>query len=143
VDGGRIASIYTCDGASVSPPLAWSDAPVATTEYALTLTTIALDGTKYNWVLYGIPASVTALVQGATGVGIAGRSTDGPELRYYAPCSTGPGDKTYTFTLHALSGSPSFSVPAAQVDGPTLEAAISGLSIASRRVSFVYARTGP
>jgi len=141
-DGGRLASTYTCDGASVSPPLAWSGAPAATVEYALTLTTLALDGTKYNWVLYGIPASVTSLAQGTAGVGTAGRSTDGPELRYYAPCSTGPGDMVYTFTLHALSAAPPFSVPAAQVDGPALEAAILGRTLASRQVSFVYARTG-
>jgi phosphatidylethanolamine-binding protein (PEBP) family uncharacterized protein len=142
-DGGAISSVYTCDGAGTSPPLAWSDPPAATVEYALTLTTIALDGTKYNWVLYGIPAGVTTLAQGTTGVGIAGKSTDGPELRYYSPCSTGPGDKTYTFTLHALSGSPTLSVPATQVDGPALEAAISGLTLASRTVSFTYSRTGP
>jgi hypothetical protein len=49
---------------------------------------------------------------------------------------------TYTFTLYALSGSPSFSVPAAQVDGPALEAAISGLQLSSRKLTFVYARTG-
>jgi phosphatidylethanolamine-binding protein (PEBP) family uncharacterized protein len=141
-DGGRLAPTYTCDGASVSPPLAWSGAPAATVEYALTLTTLALDGTKYNWVLYGIPASVTSLAQGTAGVGTAGKSTDGPELRYYAPCSTGPGDKVYTFTLYALSAAPPFSVPAAQVDGPALEAAILGRTLASRQVSFVYARTG-
>jgi phosphatidylethanolamine-binding protein (PEBP) family uncharacterized protein len=141
-DGGAISSAYTCDGAGTSPPLVWSDPPVATVEYALTLTTVALDGTRYNWVLYGIPAGVTSLAQGATGVGIAGRSTDGPELRYHSPCSTGPGDKTYTFTLYALSGSPAFSVPADQVDGPALEAAISGLTIARRTVTFTYSRTG-
>jgi hypothetical protein len=33
-------------------------------------------------------------------------------------------------------------MPAAQVDGPTLETAISGLTIASRQVSFISARTG-
>jgi phosphatidylethanolamine-binding protein (PEBP) family uncharacterized protein len=143
VDGGRLAATYTCDGAGVSPDLSWSGAPTGTVQYALTLTTVALDGIKYNWVLYGIPASAAGLAQGSTGVGTAGKSTDGPELRYYAPCSTGPGDKTYTFTLYALSGSPSFPVPAAQVDGPALEAAISGLTLGSKQLSFVYARQGP
>jgi len=142
VDGGRLASTYTCDGSSVSPDLSWSGAPAGTVQYALTLTTAALDGTKYNWVLHGIPASASGLVQGSTGVGTAGKSTDGPELRYYAPCSTGPGDMTYAFTLYALSSSPSFSVPASQVDGPALEAAISGITLASKKLTFVYARQG-
>ncbi|HET8725089.1 MAG TPA: hypothetical protein VFM53_12905, partial [Anaeromyxobacteraceae bacterium] len=142
-DGGRISSTYTCDGAGTSPDLSWSGAPAATVEYALTLTTVALDGTKYNWVLYGVPASASGLAPGSTGVGIAGKSTDGPELRFYAPCSAGPGDKTYVFTLYALSGSPSFGVPAASIDGPALEAAISGLTLGSAQLSFVYARQGP
>jgi phosphatidylethanolamine-binding protein (PEBP) family uncharacterized protein len=141
-DGGRIAATYTCDGTSVSPALTWSGAPAGTVQYALTLTTVALDGTKYNWVLYGIPASATGLVQGAAGIGTAGRSTDGSELRYYAPCSTGPGDKTYTFTLYALSAAPSFKVPAAQVDGSALEAAVSGITLGRTQLSFVYARQG-
>jgi PKD repeat protein len=140
-DGGRIASTYTCDGTGLVPPIAWSGAPAGTVEYALTLTTVALDGTKYNWVLYRIPAVTNSIVDG-TSVGISGKSTDGSDLRYYAPCSTGPGDKTYVFTLYALSGSPSFSVPAAQVDGPALEAAISGMTLGSQQLSFVYARQG-
>jgi phosphatidylethanolamine-binding protein (PEBP) family uncharacterized protein len=140
-DGGRISAAYTCDGAGSVPPLAWTRPPVGTVEYALTLTTLASDGTKYNWVLYRIPASATGLVDG-TSVGISGRSTDGPDLRYYAPCSTGPGDKTYVFTLYALSGSPTFSVPASQVDGPALEVAVAPLTLASRTISFVYARQG-
>lgn len=141
VDGGRIASSYTCDGAGSVPPLAWSSPPTGTVEYALTLTTLAADGTKYNWVLYGIPASATEITD-ATSVGTSGKSTDGPDLRYYAPCSTGPGDKTYIFTLYALSAAPTFSVPAAQVDGPALEAAVAPLTLGSRTISFVYARTG-
>lgn len=141
-DGGRIAATYTCDGASVSPALSWSGAPAGTVQYALTLTTVALDGTKYNWVLYGIPTGADGLAQGSTGVGTAGKSTDGSELRYYAPCSTGPGDKIYTFTLYALSGAPSFKVPATQVDGPALEAAVSGLTVGRTQLSFVYARQG-
>jgi PKD repeat protein len=140
-DGGRISSAYTCDGAGSVPPLAWSGAPAGTVEYALTLTTLANDGTKYNWVLYRIPATASAIVDG-TSVGVSGKSTDGSDPRYYAPCSTGPGDKVYTFTLRALSGSTSFSVPASQVDGPALEAAASGLTLASRSISFVYARQG-
>ncbi|MFO1413889.1 MAG: hypothetical protein U1F10_08280 [Burkholderiales bacterium] len=138
-DGGRIAATYTCDGAGASPALTWSGAPAGTAQYALTLTTVALDGTRYNWVLYGIPAGTGSLAQ-ATTVGTAGKSTDGPDLRYYAPCSTGPGDKVYTFTLYALSRAPTFSVPAAQVDGPALEAAIAGITLGRTQLSFTYAR---
>ena len=140
-DGGTLPVRFTCDGTATTPPLAWTGAPEGTVEYALTISTIALDGTKWNWVLYHIPASVTSLAEGTT-VGTAGVSTDGPELRYYPPCSSGPGEKTYTFTLYALSGTPTFSVPASQVTGEILTSAISPLVIGSRQVNVTYTRTG-
>ncbi len=145
VDGGNLPSQYTCDGTagmlSSSPPLAWTGAPSGTVEFALTISTIANDGTKLNWVLYHIPGSVTSLAEGTT-VGTDGVSTDGSDLRYYSPCSTGPGAKTYTFTLYALSGTPTFSVPASQVTGGILTSAISPLVIGSSQVNVTYTRTG-
>ena len=145
VDGGALPSQYTCDGSggmlSHSPPLAWTGAPSGTVTYALTISTIALDGTKYNWVLYNIPSTVTSLAE-ATTLGTAGVSTDGSELRYYPPCSSGPGEKTYTFTLYALSGTPTFSVPASQVTGVILTSAISPLIIGSSQMNVTYTRTG-
>jgi phosphatidylethanolamine-binding protein (PEBP) family uncharacterized protein len=142
-NGGTLPASYTCDGASgmtsPSPALAWSGVPAGTAELALTLTTIALDGTKYNWVLFHIPASTTSLATG-TMVGTAGVSTDGPDLRYYPPCSLGPGLKTYTFTLYALSAAPTFSVAESKVTGPVLEAAIAPLTLASRQLQVSYTR---
>jgi phosphatidylethanolamine-binding protein (PEBP) family uncharacterized protein len=139
-DGGTMPVAYTCDGAGYSPPLAWSGAPAGTAQFALLMTTLALDGMKWNWVLYAIPASATALAEGGTDVGSFGLSSDGPELRYYPPCSQGPGAKTYTFTLYALSAAPSFSVPAARVSGPVVKSAIAGLVLDSTRVSVTYSR---
>ena len=142
-DGGTLPVDNTCDGGagmtSPNPALAWSAAPTGTVELALTMTTVALDGTKYNWVLFHIPASATALTSGTT-VGTAGVSTDGKDLRYYPPCSTGPGLKTYTFTLYALSAAPTFSVPESQVTGPILETAIAARTLASRQLTVSYTR---
>lgn len=92
-------------------------------------------------MLYHIPASVTSLAEETT-IGTAGVSTDGPELKYYPPCSSGPGEKTYTFTLYALSGTPKFSVPESQVTGVILNNAISPLIISSSQVNVTYTRTG-
>jgi phosphatidylethanolamine-binding protein (PEBP) family uncharacterized protein len=145
VDGGALPSRYTCDGSagmlSPSPPLAWTGAPSGTVEFALTISTIALDGTKWNWVLFNIPGTASSLAEG-TAVGTAGVSTDGSDLRYYPPCSSGPGEKTYTFTLYALSGTPTFSVPKSQVTGAILSSAISPLVIGSRQLNVTYTRTG-
>ena len=140
VDGGTLPVAYSCDGAGYSPPLAWSGAPEGTVQFAMLMTTLANDGMKWNWVMYGIPASATALVEGGGDVGTFGLTSDGPDLRYYSPCSQGPGAKTYTFTLYALSAAPTFSVPAAQVSGPLLTSAIAALILDSSLVSVSYTR---
>jgi PKD repeat protein len=139
-DGGAIPVEYTCDGAGSSPPLAWSGAPDGTVALAIMMTTLALDGQKWNWVLYAIPASVTSLAENTAGVGTAGVTSDGPEPRYYPPCSKGPGAKTYTFTIYALSGNPTFAVPAGQVTGEILTAAIGQLTLATAEMSVTYTR---
>jgi phosphatidylethanolamine-binding protein (PEBP) family uncharacterized protein len=139
-DGGTLPVVYTCDGAGHSPPLAWTGAPEGTVQFAVLMTTLANDGLKWNWLLYGIPAGVTSLAESATGVGTVGLSSDGPELRYYPPCSQGPGAKTYTFTIYALSAAPLLSVPADQVTGQVLTSAISPATLASSHVSVTYTR---
>lgn len=137
-DGSTLPVTYTCEASNggVSPPLAWSGAPQGTVEFAVTATTIAVDGKKWNWVLYDIPASVTSLAANTSGIGTTGASTDGPELKYYPPCSSGAGDRTYTFTLYALSGHPSFTV--SPVTGDALVEAIAPLTLGSRQMSVTY-----
>jgi len=104
------------------------------------MTTLANDGLKWNWVMYGIPASATALAESGVDVGTFGLTSDGPDLRYYPPCSQGPGAKMYAFTLYALSAAPTFAVPAAEVTGPVVTSAIAGLVLDSSRVSVTYTR---
>ena len=60
--GEPIPTRYTCDGADLSPPLAWSEVPQGTQSLAL----IADDpdapmGTWVHWVLYGLPADTREL----------------------------------------------------------------------------------
>jgi phosphatidylethanolamine-binding protein (PEBP) family uncharacterized protein len=142
VDGGTLPVEYTCDGAGSSPPLAWSNAPAGTAEFAILMTTLANDGLKWNWVLYGIPASATSLAENAANVGTAGLTSDGPKLAYSPPCSQGPGAKTYTFTIYALSGTPAFNVPASHVNGAAVTSTISRLTLATAQLSVSYTRSG-
>lgn len=136
--GGALPSEYTCDGRGSSLALAWSNAPAGTKEFALLMTTLPGDGTtKWNWVLYRIPAATTSLAKDTQGVGTAGVGSDGPTAAYQAPCSQGPGNKTYTFTLYALSASPTISGTA---NGPSVTAAIAGLILGSAKLDVTYAR---
>lgn len=139
-EGGALPVVHTCDGAGHSPPLSWSGAPEGTAQFALLMTTLANDGTRWNWLLYAIPASVRSLSANTSGVGTAGLSSDGPLLKYYPPCSQGPGAKTYTFTVYALSAAPTFAVPASQVTGAVLTSSLGPLTIASAALNVTYTR---
>ncbi len=141
VEGGSLPSDYTCDGTASSPPLAWADAPAGTKEFALLMTTVPAPGTlKYNWVLSGIPAGTTSLARNTSGVGTAGVGSDGPTASYQAPCSQGSGLKNYTFTLYALSATPSLSVAAKAVTGDVLGSAIAAITIGTSQLNLGYAR---
>jgi phosphatidylethanolamine-binding protein (PEBP) family uncharacterized protein len=140
-DGGALPAEYTCDGAGSTIALAWSNVPSGTREFALMMTTLPGDGTtKWNWVLYGIPASATGLARNSSGVGTLGVGSDGPQAAYQPPCSQGPGAKGYTFTVYALSASPSLPSPANQVTGAVLTAAISAVTLGSASMRLSYTR---
>jgi phosphatidylethanolamine-binding protein (PEBP) family uncharacterized protein len=140
-DGGTLPADYTCDGTGASVPLAWSGAPAGTKEFALLMTTLPGDGTtKWNWVMYGIPATTTSLERNTSGVGTFGVGSDGPSTAYQPPCSQGPGLKLYTFTIYALSASPALSVPSRQVTGAILTSAMANITLGSASLTLGYTR---
>jgi phosphatidylethanolamine-binding protein (PEBP) family uncharacterized protein len=139
--GGSLPATFTCDGAGVTMPLAWSNAPAGTAGFAVQMTTLPGDGsTHWSWVLYDVPATATGLAMASSGVGTLGLPDGAPSPAYSAPCSQGPGNKTYTFTVTALSAQPTFSVPASQVTGQVLATAIAPLTLASASLDVGYAR---
>lgn len=141
-NGGTLPTDYTIDGSGSSPPLSWVNPPAGTTQFALLMTTAAVDGTLYNWVLYNIPAATAGIAKNSAGVGtagvIVGHTTTLPG--YAPPQSPGGGDKTYTFTLYALSGAPTLSGDAT---GAALAAAIASKTLGFTNLSLSYARTAP
>lgn len=141
-DGGSMPADYTCDGTGSTLPLAWSGAPAGTKEFALMMTTLPGDGTtKWNWVLYHIPATTGRLVKDSFLVGTLGVGSDGPGMVYNPPCSQGPGAKVYRYTLYALSDAVAPGVPEAQVTGDVLTKAIAPLTLGTASLSTSFART--
>jgi len=104
------------------------------------MTTVAVDGVKWSWVLYHLPVSVTSLASDGASGGTEGLTSDGPLLQYSPPCSQGPGAKSYVFTLYALSSEPTFAVPPERVTGALVTAAIAGRTIASKTLTVSYTR---
>ena len=105
------------------------------------MTNLPGDGTtKYNWVLYGIPGTKTGLTKDSYGVGTLGVGSDGPNLAYQPPCSQGLGEKSYIFTVYALSAPPVLPATGA-VTGATLAAAMASVTLGKAALSLAYNRT--
>lgn len=140
---GHLPAEYTCDGDGSTLALSWNGAPAGTQSYAVIMHHVAApDEIHWYWVLYGIPAGLTSLPKNVSGIGILGNNINNGRAEYSPPCSKGPGDKEYIYTVYALSAEPQLSVPAAQVDRSTLLAAIQIITLASAELHVVYARAG-
>jgi phosphatidylethanolamine-binding protein (PEBP) family uncharacterized protein len=91
-------------------------------------------------MLYNIPATVTALPKNSLGVGTLGTNSVNDRTEYSPPCSKGPGAKTYTYTVYALSKAPEFTVATDKVDRDTLLAAIADRTLGSATLNVIYSR---
>lgn len=106
-DGTTIPRRFTCDGADLSPPLDWSDAPETTRSFVLLCDDPdAPAGTWRHWAAYDIPADRAALVEGAAqqGKGFKQAINDFQQPGYGGPCPPrGDGIHRYRFRLLALA----------------------------------------
>jgi len=135
---GLLPIDYTGDGAGATLPLAWSGAPAGTKSYALIMHHIDPEGVaKWYWTLYDIPASVTTLPKNTRDIGKTGTGFKG-NVGYEPPHSKGPGPKTYTLTLYALSGPAKVTVPPAAVNRAVLLAAIRDSVLATAELKVTY-----
>ena len=141
VEGGALPVEYTCDGARSTLALTWSGAPAATRSFAVIMHHVASPSdVHWYWVLYNIPANVIGLAKNITGIGTLGTNSVNRKTEYTPPCSKGPGSKTYTYTIYALSADPQLSVPASQVNRDVLLKAIQNITLASAELHVTYTR---
>lgn len=95
---------YTGEGEDISPPLAWSGLPDNTQEIAIICDDPDAPTPEpwVHWVLYGLPASVDALEEGADGTGKAGINSF--DRKGYGGPMPPPGHGThhYHFKIYAL-----------------------------------------
>lgn len=106
--GESIPREHTCDGADVSPPLAWRDAPAGTVTFALICDDPdAPVGTWDHWVIWNIPGTSSGLPSGVPREDILpdgarqgknGWGTNG----YRGPCPPRGKPHRYFFRLYAL-----------------------------------------
>ena len=107
-DGNPIPTRHTCDGADVSPPLQWSDAPAGAKSFALICDDPdAPVGDWVHWVIYGLPAATTALPEKIAPSetlpnGARQGVNDFRRVGYGGPCPPPGKPHRYFFKLYAL-----------------------------------------
>ena len=138
---GIYPKLFTCDSLGLSPGLQWSNAPAATTNYAVTMYTIPPTGDKHVYiVLYNIPSNINAIPNDSKSIGIFGINTVNGKATYTPPCSQGPGAKVYVLTLYALNAAPTITVPNTQVTMDLLLAGMKNKILDSAVMSVTYTR---
>jgi gluconolactonase len=136
---GRLPAEYTCDGEGSTLALSWSGAPAGTQGYAVIMHHNAPDNEiHWYWVLYNISADVTSLPKNMVGIGTLGTNSVNDRNEYAPPCSKGPGDKEYIYTVYALSAQP--QITTSPVNRAALLDAIKDITLASTELHVVYAR---
>lgn len=99
-DGAPIPVQYTCKGADIAPPLAWS-APLGA---ALVVDDPdSINGLYVHWVVIGIPPGSGSTADGQTPAGAATLPNTAGKSVYKGPCPpAGTGIHHYRFTLYQL-----------------------------------------
>ena len=99
-DGAPIPVQYTCKGADIAPPLAWS-APLGAA--LIVDDPDAVNGLYVHWVLIGIAPGSGATADGQTPAGATALPNTAGQSAYKGPCPpAGTGLHHYRFTLYQL-----------------------------------------
>jgi len=142
-DGGQIPVNHTCDGADISPPLAWGQVPAGTAGLAILVTDPdAPGGNFFHWVVYSIPPGTRSIPAGAVErAGLPGGSIQGVNdfgrQGYGGPCPPKGKPHHYHFTVYALDSAVS---PAGTRDGRMLARAMEGHILARGEIAGIYQR---
>jgi len=111
-EGAAIPVKHTCDGADVSPALAWTGVPKGAKSLALVCDDPdAPGGTWVHWVLYGLATAATGLPEGVSKVarlpdGTRQGMSDFKAVGYGGPCPPPGKPHRYYFRLYALDAVP-------------------------------------
>jgi Raf kinase inhibitor-like YbhB/YbcL family protein len=137
-DGDAIPQQFTCEGANVSPPLAWSGVPDGTRDLALTVDDPDAPGGRFvHWVAWGLDPATGELAEGAVPAGMVQGANGAGEPAYAGPCPPGGPAHRYVFTLYAVSQAVMLAPGA---DHAALLAAIAGIELAETQLTGTYSR---
>ena len=142
-DGGMMPDEYTCDGADVSPPLAWGPVPTEAKTIALICDDPDAPAKVWvHWVLFNIPANVKELPENirperTLASGARQGTNDSRTIGYSGP-SPPSGTHRYYFKLYALDTELGLQPGATK---PQLLEAMTGHVLAEGQLMGKYSRT--
>lgn len=137
--GAAIPARYTCGGADVSPPLAWSGVPAGAKSVALTMVDPDAPGRAFtHWVLFNMPAATSSLPEGGPlpAGSVEGRNDFGG-IGYRGPCPPSGRPHHYHVAVYALDTSPRLDRGATE---PAFAGAIRGHVVASGELVGTFKR---
>jgi Raf kinase inhibitor-like YbhB/YbcL family protein len=139
-DGQPIPRDHTGDGADESPPLSWVNTPQGTVELALICEDPdAPNGDFVHWVVYGMPAGITALKRGVSPQepGFTQGRNDFGRVGYRGPAPPPGKVHHYHFRLMALDQATGLGPNA---DKRALRDAVRGHILAEAKLTGTYQR---
>ena len=144
--GNLLPKSATCDGVGAPISLTWQGAPKETKSFAVIMNTVPgpprpeeSAATSHAYMtLFNISPTIKSLPANNSNIGTYGQNFQGKQLGYTPPCSQGPGQKTYTFTIYALNQT--LSLSAQSVTEETLISAMQGKVISSTVLNTFYDR---
>ena len=136
-DGQPLPRRFTCDGASVSPPLRWTGVPAKAREMAILVEDPdAPGGTFVHWIAYGLDPGSSGVAAGASAPKV-GKNSFG-DRGYGGPCPP-KGDKPhrYVFAVYALGDRIELGGGASPA---TVRTAIARVALARGTLTATYGR---
>jgi Raf kinase inhibitor-like YbhB/YbcL family protein len=106
--GSWIATLYTCGGRDISPPLYWENPPTGTQSFALLCDDPdAPMGTWVHWILYNLPGNQRQLPEAVPAreklpEGTLQGMNDFGRIGYGGPCPPRGKPHRYSFRVYAL-----------------------------------------
>jgi Raf kinase inhibitor-like YbhB/YbcL family protein len=134
--GGNIPPKFSCDGGNTSPPLQFSNVPLAAKSLVLIVDdSDAPSGSFTHWAIWNISPQTTAIAEGSAPKGVPGTNDFG-RSGYGAPCPPS-GAHRYNFKVFALDRQ--LDLPSGARRGQ-LDAAIKGHVLAESELMGRYSR---
>jgi hypothetical protein len=135
--GAAIPVVYTCDGSSRNPPLAFGEVPTAAKSFALIMhDPDAPVGDFTHWTMWNMAPGTREIAEGSVPAGAVLGATDAGSSGYVGPCPPN-GSHRYIFELYALDAMMDLPSGVPRID---LEAAMQGHVLDHAELIGTYAR---